>query len=325
MGTQKGVRAHGWSKPTGVIAALPTPFAEDGSLDERSLASLTSWLAGTGIDALMALGGTGEFPHLTREERRRVGEIVLAEAGGRIPVIVGTAACSTRETILLSQDSCRAGADAVIVVPPFYFKLPRHALFQHYQTLTREVDLPIIVYDNPLYTGNPLSPPLIAELMNLPGIVGLKESNSDLAHLAEVLRLTKKLPVSICTGIDSQFLAALLMGAHGIYSTAASIIPGTMCRVYELYKAKELDRACSLCRKLQHLHRFLEYEPGYVAPCKDALRMLGLPGGSVRAPLPELSNRERQELRHALEITGALKNHNATRIVHRPARRKSHR
>jgi 4-hydroxy-tetrahydrodipicolinate synthase len=251
----------------------------------------------------MTTGGTGEFPSLTREERRLVTETVVKAAGGRVPVIAGTAACSTVETIQLTQDAAQVGAAAAIITAPYYFQLPDAALLEHYQTIARSVDLSIVVYNNPLYTGNNLSPRLIAGMAGEPGIIGLKQSNADLGQLVEVIRLVGD-EISVCTGIDSQFYPALCIGAKGIFSTAAVVVPREMVEVYDSVNAGAYDDARALHLGLQALNGLLEYDPGYVAPCKEALRLLGLPGGPVRKPLPDLTPDERTRVRQALQLLG---------------------
>ncbi|MGD9033494.1 MAG: dihydrodipicolinate synthase family protein [Desulfobacteraceae bacterium] len=283
----------------GVIPAIVTPFAKDGELDRDGLVRLTRFLLDNGVHGIMTTGGNGEFPHLLREEKRMVTETVAKEVKGVIPVIAGTAACSTRETLLLSKDAKEAGADAVILTPPYFYKLPDESTLKHFKTLSDDLEIPIIVYNNPLYTGNNLSPDLIDEIANYKGVIGLKQSNSDLGQLVEAIRRSGE-KISICTGIDSQFYPSLCAGAKGIFSTAACVIPKQMVQIFDFTENERHDEAFSLHMKIQELNRLLEYDPGYVAPCKAALSMLGLPGGPVREPLPKLSSAEGEALKKAL-------------------------
>src|SRR5439155_4749168 len=133
-----------------------------------------------GVNGRMTTGGTGEFPHLSREERRGVTEIVVAETAGAAPVYAGTAACSTWEAIALGEDAAAVGADAAILTPPFYFRIPDEMLYRHFADVAASAALPVVVYINPLYTGHNLSHALIASLMELDGVVGLKQSHDDL-------------------------------------------------------------------------------------------------------------------------------------------------
>jgi 4-hydroxy-tetrahydrodipicolinate synthase len=293
--------------PSGVIPAIPTPFSPDGSsVDEAALRRIVRHVLAGGVTGIMTTGGTGEFPHLSREERRRVTEVVVSETAGAVPIFAGTAACSTREAIALGEDAAAAGADAAILTPPFYFRIPDEMLYRHFADVAASGALPVVVYNNPLYTGNDLPPALIAALMELEGVVGLKQSNDDLGQLVEALRLAAPSGRSLCTGIDSQFYAALCVGARGIFSTAAAIVPGELVRLYDLVRNGEHDAALEQHSRLQPLNRFLEYDPGYVSPTKEALQLLGLDCGPVRAPLPEFPMEERGALAEALAGLGVL-------------------
>jgi len=289
----------------GVFPAIITPFTEKDTVDLKGLEQIAEFLIQNGVHAIMANGGTGEFCHLLREEKRDVIAALSSCSAGRIPIIAGTSACSTRETILLSQEAEAAGAAAVIATPPYYFKLPEQAIIEHYEAVAREISIPLVVYNNPLYTGNELSPAAIVHLLSVNNIIGLKQSSSDMGQLVDILRLAPA-GQSICTGIDSQFYPALSVGAVGIYSTAAAVIPAQMVELYTLFQEKKHNEARDLHMKLQRLNTYFEYDPGYVAPCKEALRLLGLPAGPVRAPLPELSDSEKALIRKALEQLGLL-------------------
>ena len=209
----------------GVIPALVTPFTRQDKVDLKGIETITRHLVHHGVHALMPVGGTGEFPSLLREEKRDVIAAVAGAAKKTVPVIAGTAACSTREVIILSNEAQRAGADAVIVTAPYYFKLPAPSLFAHYADVARNVACPVIVYNNPLYTGNPMGPELLARLLRVKNIIGVKNSSPDMGEFIEMVRLSPK-GRSLCTGIDSQFYPALCIGAVGLYSTAACVMPG---------------------------------------------------------------------------------------------------
>ncbi len=251
----------------------------------------------------MSTGGTGEFPHLSREEKKQVIKTIAQGCRGKVPVIAGTAACSTRECLQLMMDARESGADAAILVPPYYFVLNEGAIFEHFRILAEANILPLVVYNNPLYTGNPMSPSLIVRLLNLPNIIGLKQSCVDMGQLVEIIRQTQKAS-SICTGVDSQFYPALTLGAVGIYSTAGGIFPREMKQVYSLFQGGRWTEARDLHIKLQGINRFLEYDPGYVTPAKAARNMLGLPAGAVRRPTPLMTAEQKEELRNALKATG---------------------
>ena len=141
------------SELSGVIVAIVTPFTEDEKLDKESLKRITNYLLGKGVHGIMTTGGNGEGPHLLREEKKAVTQIVVEPVKGTIPVSAGTAACSTMETIVLTKDAAEVGADAAIVTPPFYFTIPDNCLYEHHEGLAASVDIPVIIYNNPLSTG----------------------------------------------------------------------------------------------------------------------------------------------------------------------------
>lgn len=293
--------------PRGVIPAIPTPLTADGAaVDEASLRRVVRHVVDAGVHGIMTTGGTGEFPHLSREERRQVTEIVVSETTGAVPIYAGTAACSTREAIALTEDAASVGADAAILTPPYYFGIRGEMLYAHFAELAASRVLPIVVYNNPLYTGNPLSPQLIASLMAIDNVVGLKQSSDDLGQLVEALRLAEGTGKPLCTGIDSQFYAALCVGSPGVFSTAAAIVPAQIVELYESARSGEHEAALEQHRRLQPLNRFLEYDPGYVSPAKEALTMIGIGCGPVRRPLPDFPASERPALRDALAGLGAL-------------------
>jgi 4-hydroxy-tetrahydrodipicolinate synthase len=289
----------------GIIPAIVTPFKEDSELDVDGLKRLTRYLLENGVHGIMTTGGNGEFPHLLGEEKRIVTETVVKEVKGNIPVIAGTVACSVKETLILSNDAKEAGADAVILTPPYYFRLPDESLFRFYDLLSQSLDIPIVVYNNPLYTGNNLNPRLIEKIADLKKVIGLKQSNADMGEFVETIRICAE-KISLCTGIDSQFYPSLCIGGKGIFSTAACIIPKQMVQIYDLFQSGNHKEASALHMKIQPLSNLVEYDPGYVSPCKEALALLGIPGGPVREPMPRLNQAEKETLKNALTELGVL-------------------
>ena len=171
-------------------------------------------------------------------------------------------------------------------------------LFAHFEEIAGAGLLPVVVYNNPLYTGNNLHPSLIAALMALENVIGLKQSNDDLGQLVESLRLSEPTGRSLCTGVDSQFYAALCVGAKGIFSTAAAIVPAQIVRLYDLAQDGDHDGAAAQHRLLQPLNRFLEYDPGYVSPTKEALGMMGVSLRACSASATGLSRRRAARTRN---------------------------
>jgi 4-hydroxy-tetrahydrodipicolinate synthase len=293
----------------GVVSAIVTPFGEDGSVDYATLERLTNMLVEGGVHGIMATGGTGEFPHLSAHERVAATRAIVAGAAGRVPVFANTSACATDEAVSLASRAADVGADAIISVPPYYFPLPDRALFGFFTTLADRSPLPLFVYNNPGYTGNPLSPALLVELLQHPKIAGLKQSESDLGQFVEIVhqvRSVRRLEKCLMTGIDSQLCASLATGGDGIFSTASGIVPKQVVEIFDLASAGDFAGARDAQLRLQPLNRFLEYDPGYVAPAKEALQMLGWEVGHPRPPLPDLSDDERGRLQQALSGLGVL-------------------
>ena len=292
-------------KLKGIIAAVVTPFTSDDEFDQVGLEKLLRHLVENGVHGIMTTGGNGEFPHLLPDERKKVLQTTVDSVKGKVPVIACTTACSVKETILNTQHAENAGADAAILVPPYYYKLPPEQIYQYYKSIAEKTKLPIVVYNNPGYTGNPIPPKLSVQILAIKGVIGLKQSEYDISQMMEILRQTNE-KVSILTGIDSQLFPALCVGGRGIFSTAACVVPRQMVRLYDTFNRGDIRTALRIKMELQILNRFFEYDPGYVAPCKEALRILGLPGGHVRAPLPSLTKEEKVQIKGAMVKLGLV-------------------
>ncbi len=293
-------------KLKGIIVATVTPFTTRDEVDTEGLVRLVNHFVESGVNGIMTTGGNGEFPHLLPEERRSVLETVVETVKDRVPVVACTTGCSTRETLLYTKHAENIGADAAIIVQPYYFRLPHEQLFQYYKTIAEGTKLPIVVYNNPGYTQNPIPPSLMLRILSVKGIIGLKQSEYDISQTLEIIRQVGDRS-SILTGIDSQLFPVLCIGGKGVFSTAACVVPKQMVEMYNTFEKGNTKKALEIHMKLQILNRFFEYDPGYVAPCKEALMLLGLPAGHVRPPLPKLTKEEREQLRDALVKIGLLK------------------
>lgn len=289
----------------GVIAAIPTPFDKKDEVDVQALKKLTAYVVENGVYGIMTCGGTGEFPHLLPNEKDVVNEAVVEEVNGRIPVISCTTACSVKETVMNTRRVKELGADAAILVQPYYFPLPENSLYQYYSAVAGAVDIPIVVYNNPGYTKNNIRPELMAKITGIEGVIGVKQSQYDISQTFEMIRMIGD-KVSVLTGIDSQFYQVLMLGGRGIFSTAAAVIPKQMVAIYDAVQKGNPGRALEIQKEVQVLNKFFEYDPGYVAPCKEALTMMGMPVGKAREPLPSLTADERDRLRAALKTLGLL-------------------
>jgi len=289
----------------GIIAAIPTPFSDNDEVDEDSLRRLVDFVINGGVHAIMTTGGNGEFPHLLASEREKVLEVTLDQTSKRIPVIACTTTCSTKHTISLTKHAEEVGADAAIIVPPYYFAVPDQSLYEYYSTICENTELPVVVYNNPGYTQHNITPALMERITGIESVIGLKQSNYDISQTLEIIRHVGE-KISVLTGIDSQLFPVLSLGGRGVFSTAASVIPEKMVEIFEAFKSGDFERAKDLQIKLQVLNSFFEYDPGYVAPCKEALAIRGLPVGKPRSPLPLLRQKERKQIEEALKTLGVV-------------------
>ncbi|MEM1600457.1 MAG: 4-hydroxy-tetrahydrodipicolinate synthase [Sulfolobales archaeon] len=283
----------------GVVVAIITPFKDDFDLDLDGLKTITNYLVESGVHGIMTTGGNGEFPHLLPEERFKVLEVVREVTPSNVLVISCVSACGLKEALMYVKHAVDVGADGIISTPPYYYKLPPNSLFEFFKDLSEKSDIPLVVYNNPAYTGHNITPQLMVKIASLDNVVGMKQSNSDIGQTAEIIRLVGH-RISVLTGIDSQFYPTLCIGGRGIFSTAACVVPKHMVELYEEFVKGDYRKAFEIYTTLQELFKFFEYEPGYVAPCKEALKILGLPAGPVRKPLPSLTDEEVEELKLVL-------------------------
>ncbi|HJX23125.1 MAG TPA: 4-hydroxy-tetrahydrodipicolinate synthase [Candidatus Bathyarchaeia archaeon] len=287
----------------GVIAAIPTPFTKDDEVDETALRRLVTHLIRNRVHGIMTCGGTGEFPHLMSQEKDVVNRTVVEEASGKIPIIACTTACSVRETAMNTRRAKEAGVDGVIIVPPYYFPLNEVSLYKYYESVANSVEVPMVIYNNPGYTKINIRPELMFKIAKIKNVIGVKQSQYDISQTFEMIRMLEN-ETPVLTGIDSQFVQVLMIGGRGVFSTAASVIPKQMVEIYEAMIRGDHEEASEIQKKIHVVNRFFEYDPGYVAPCKEALTMLGMPVGKPREPLPVLTDDERRRLRDALRTLG---------------------
>ena len=294
-------------KPSGILPALVTPFTKDGrEVDETQLRKLVSSCIEQGVSGVVPGGSTGEFVNLRAEERRRVIDVVVEEAGGRVAVVAGTGASGTDEALEMTRYAKGAGADAALVVTPYYLKPADRGIYEHFYTIATESDLPIILYNIPQCTGVWLSWQMVEDLADLDNIVGLKDSSGELRYMLAVLEKVRD-KINVMCGYDEIVLGALAAGASGAVLASANVIPDRWVEIYELVRKGKLDRARELQFKIQKIARIIA-RSGAVGT-KEALNMMGLRVGPVRRPLSvggELTYEAREELRIDLEKIGKI-------------------
>ena len=280
----------------GVLPALITPFTEDGSaVDADALAAIVERLVGAGVGGLVPGGSTGEFTTLTHAERREVIEVTVEAAAGRVPVVAGTGALSTRETVELSVHAERAGAAAVMVVPPFYEALGWRELLAHYTTVAGAISIPIMYYNLPSASGVTLAPEQLRELRRVARVTSLKDTGGDAVAATQLIQAGEECP-TLLNGWDTLTFAALAAGVRAVVWGTASILPEQCVALHRLLIDEiDLPAARELWARLWPLCHFLARR-SYSAAVKAACALVGDTTGPVRAPLLPLDEDATAEL-----------------------------
>ncbi len=288
----------------GSIVALVTPMHPDGSLDEASLRQLVDWHVEQGTDAIVAVGTTGESATLDAEEHCRVIRWTVEQTGGRIPVIAGTGSNCTREAIELTREAAAAGADACLLVTPYYNKPTQEGLYRHYRAIAEAVAIPQILYNVPGRTACDLLPETVARLAQIDNIVGIKEASADTpARAREIRARCPGFPVY--SGDDASARQVCLEGGAGVISVTANVAPRRMHDMIAAALSGDRARAEALDAPLAPLHRTLFVESNPI-PVKWALHAMGKIPDGIRLPLTRLSQRHQPEVRTALIQAGIL-------------------
>jgi 4-hydroxy-tetrahydrodipicolinate synthase len=266
----------------GSFVAIVTPFKE-GRVDEEAFAGLIDWHIGAGTHGFVPVGTTGESPTLDHAEHERVIELCIEIVAGRRPVIAGTGSNATAEAISLTAHAKAAGADAALVVTPYYNKPTQAGLFAHYKAIHDAVDIPIIIYNIPGRSVVDMSPQTMARLAELPNIIGVKDASNDITRPLATRQLCG---LAFCqlSGEDGNSLAFLAHGGHGCISVTANVAPALCAAMQDAWASGNSAEALTIQEKLFPLHTalFLETSP---APAKYALSRLGRCGGELRLPL----------------------------------------
>ncbi len=283
------------------MCALVTPF-RDGRLDEKALSQLTEFQIANGTKGLIPCGTTGESATLSHEEHHRVIDIVIEAAAGRVPVIAGTGSNCTNEAMDLTRYAKKAGADAALLITPYYIKPTQEGLFRHYRRIADEVDLPQILYNCPGRTGVSIDPSTVARLSTHPNIAALKDATGSLDYASEVRSLCD---ITLLSGNDSLNLPLLSIGAKGSISVAANVIPRLASDLVDLFLAGDTRRAEEIHKRIFPLVKTLFVETNPI-PVKAALEMMGKIGGEIRMPLTPLSDRGASLLRAEMESLGLI-------------------
>ena len=286
----------------GVYAVLCTPFTQDDEIDEITLRKHLRYLLDEGkVHGIIPTGSTGEFAALTEKERMSVAETTVDEVKGKVPVVVGTASVSTRKTIEYSQFAQKTGADGVMVVPPYYCHPNDREIFSHYKALSENIDIPIVIYNNPSTSGVDMQPSLIASLAEIDGISYVKESSGDMTRVAQIMRLCGDKMNMFC-GCDTLAMEMFAVGVTGWIAPAANMLPQLCIELFELAAIqKDMAKAKKLYFKLLPLLTMFESTGQYVQLTKAGMDILGRPVGIPRLPLQPPTKQARQGLNEILD------------------------
>lgn len=283
----------------GVGVALITPFRK-GALDAGALGSLAAHLAAHGVRAFYPCGCTGEATSLTREERATAIRTVREAVGRSAAVIAGTGTASTPETIELSREAIRLGADGVMVITPYSCRPTQEGIAAHYRAVADAVDRPVVLYNVPSRTGANVLPETVARLAEHPRIAAIKEASGSVDQATAIL---SKCDIAVLAGDDSLYLPLLAVGARGVVSVAGHVVPEEIAAMTEHARAGRPTEAAAIHRRLHRLFRalFLETNP---APLKHALAALGLAPGELRLPLVPVRPETAREIEATLDQLG---------------------
>jgi 4-hydroxy-tetrahydrodipicolinate synthase len=288
----------------GSMVALVTPMQADGAIDNEALDRLIEFHVDNGTDAIVAVGTTGESATLDEHEHCAVIRRVVDKAAGRVPVIAGTGANSTREAIDLTRCAMEAGADACLLVTPYYNKPTQEGLYQHFRTIAEAVPTPQILYNVPGRTAVDMLPATVARLAEISNIIGIKEATGDLTRGQEILDLCGD-KLDLYSGDDATAMELILAGAKGDISVTANVAPRAMHEMCAAALRGDRAEAERINNQLMPLHQnlFLEANP---IPVKWALQQMGLIPGGIRLPLTPLAESCHAPLREAMQQAGVL-------------------
>lgn len=287
---------------TGAMVALVTPF-QDGEIDFQTLDELVNFQLENGIDGIVPVGTTGESPTLSHEEHKQVIERVVKDVGGQVPVIAGAGSNSTAEAIELTAFSKKVGADATLQVCPYYNKPTQEGFYQHFRTIAKEVDLPIVLYNIPGRCGAGMTPETIARLAELENIVAVKEATGSMDQASEI---AMRCDITIISGDDSLTLPLASVGGKGVISVVANVVPADVKAMTDLILEGDLVSARQWHKKLFALSKNMLTLATNPIPIKAAMAMLNMASDELRLPMTPLEEGKKAVLEQTLKDYGLL-------------------
>jgi 4-hydroxy-tetrahydrodipicolinate synthase len=290
---------------TGCGTALVTPFTRGGQVDEAAVRRLARRQIDAGVHFLVPVGTTGESPTLTLDERRRIVEIVVDEAGGRVPVLAGAGGYDTREVIHAAAEMKQAGADGLLSVTPYYNKPTQEGLYQHYRAIAEGTTLPIILYNVPPRTACNIEPATVVRLATIPNIIGIKEASGNMTQISEVCRIVPE-DFIVLSGDDAMALPLMAVGGRGVIAVVSNEVPGDMAQMVEAVERGDFTAARAMHARLLPLMQvnFVESSPG---PVKAAMAAMGLLEEVYRLPLVSPRPESKEKILKVLKELGLLK------------------
>jgi 4-hydroxy-tetrahydrodipicolinate synthase len=271
----------------GIVPALVTPFTARDEVDTAGLRWIIGNCIRSGANSIIVNGSLGEFTNLNAAERRSVIDTAVDEVNGKVPLIVGVGSPGTKNAVDLAREAAELGADSLVVLPPFYFQIGEESVFAHFKTIAESVDIPIIIYNFPGTTKITISPPLVARLAQVEGIIGIKNSFDSVVHLREIVRLTKDIKTfSVLAGMEDLLLPGLLLGAKGSISGLSNFIPQVLVEVYSKYTSGNISGAAELFNRVVVPLKVLAPAPEPISALKIGVKLVsGSTTAKVRHPL----------------------------------------
>lgn len=290
-------------KLEGTIVAMVTPFTPDDQVDESGMRENINYLMERGVNGLLAAGTTGESATITHQEQKKMMEILVDEAKGKVAAVAGAGSNSSKEALDLVKFAEDVGADYALVITPYYNKPQPHGLYEHYKMLNESTNIPIIVYNVPSRTGTDIDVETISKVAQLDNIVGIKEANPDLDKVSQTIQRISQLGLEndfqIISGNDNLTLPMISQGCVGVISVVANVDPARMSQMVNKALKEDFAGAKVLHYKLYNLMKVLFIESNPV-PAKTALNMMGRPAGHVRMPLAAMKEESQKTLKKVL-------------------------
>ena len=293
--------------PKGVMPALVTPFTRDGDINEEGFRQVIDYTINKGATGVVPAGTTGEFSYMRTEERKKLLKLTVEYVDGRVPIIAGTGQNSTRATVLLTKYAADIGCDAALVISPYYLRPNDKGYYEHYATVARQGDLPVVLYNLPQCTLGVLNSNVVEDLCDIDNIVGIKDSSGNMPYLLELLQKVHG-RIEVILGADECFLSAVAAGVKAAILATANLIPHVWLEIMHKVQTGKIEEAAKLQNTAQTLARLI-LKNGAAPPIKAGLRMLGINAGKSRMPLDTggtLTPETKDEIRLELEKLGIL-------------------